>query len=125
MLKRSMPQWMPLAILFAAIATIAPLVAATPEDEAKLRSTGSCAGCNLIEADLQGVNAVRGDLSNADLSGANLYRAVLTGADLTGANLNNTDLGGANLALSRGADLSTAITNAQTICPNGKSGPCQ
>jgi uncharacterized protein YjbI with pentapeptide repeats len=125
MLKRLTVQRLALVALLVAVAAFATVIAAGPEDEAKLRSTGSCAGCSLIDADLQGINAEGGDLSNADLSGANLYRAVLRGANLSGANLNNANLGGANLMLVQGADLSTAITNPQTICPGGKPGPCE
>ena len=114
-----------LAAVFMAVAALGTVLYATPEDEAKLRSSGSCAGCNLQDANLQGVRAEGGDLSNADLTNANLYRATLALANLTGANLNNTNLGGANLSGARGANLASAITNAQTTCPNGKPGPCQ
>jgi uncharacterized protein YjbI with pentapeptide repeats len=114
-----------IAAVFVAVAALGTVLYATPDDEAKLRSTGKCAGCSLVDADLQGVQAKRADLSNADLSGANLYRASLEGADLSGANLNGANLSGANLRLAKGADLSSATTNEQTICPNGKSGPCK
>lgn len=125
MLKNSLSLQLSLAMLVIAVMAFATLVAATPEDEARLRSTGSCAGCNLAGADLQGVSAISGNLAGADLTDANLYRAVLRGANLANANLTNANLSGANLALARGADLSGAVTNAQTICPNGQNGPCQ
>lgn len=98
---------------------------ATPEDEARLRQTGSCPGCNLAEANLGGVVADGGDLTYADLSGANLYGAQLIGADLTGANLSGANLSLAILKSAKGADLSGAITDSRTTCPNGAPGPCK
>ena len=125
MINRFSPWRLLYAAVFVAVAGFGTVLYATPEDEAKLRGTRRCAGCNLQDADLQGVNAELGDLSNADLTNANLYRANLKGANLNGANLNGANLSGANLQGARGADLSSAATNAHTICPDGTSGPCQ
>jgi uncharacterized protein YjbI with pentapeptide repeats len=83
----------------------------------KLKSTKSCAGC-----DLTAIELVNFDLRNANLNGfANLSRANLTGtdlsgADLTGAKLTDANLTGANLI---GANLTDAkldgviLTDAQ------------
>lgn len=98
--------------------------AITPDDVAKLRSTGSCAGCDLSDADLKGVIAELGDLSYANLAGADLYRARLMGANLTGASLNGVNFAGADLRNARGADLSSATTDTTTVCPSGAAGPC-
>jgi len=113
----------PVALL-ASVFAVAVLQANTPEDEARLKETGSCPSCNLADANLSGLVAERGDLSNANFSGANLYRAILRGADLTGASFNGADLTGAQLELTRGADLAGAITDSRTRCPNGQPGPC-
>lgn len=97
---------------------------ATPEDEARVKQTGSCPGCNLSGADLNGLVAELGDLTNADFTEANLYRAVLKGANLTGANFNGANLSGALLQYAKGVDLTGAITDYRTQCPNGAAGPC-
>lgn len=113
--------------LFASVFAVSALhatPASTPEDEARLRQTRSCPGCDLAGANLQGLVAELGDLSNANLSGANLYMATLKGANLEGANFNGADLSGAQLEHARGADLTGAITDLRTQCPNGKMGPC-
>ena len=95
------------------------------DDVATLKSTGSCASCQLGGADLTGVSAADGDLTLADLRGAKLYMANLSGADLTGALLENANLSGAILRDAKGANLAGAITDTKTICPNGAQGPCQ
>ncbi|AFY74687.1 putative low-complexity protein [Synechococcus sp. PCC 7502] len=71
-------------------------------------------GANLTETRLVWVN-----LSNADLS-----NAQLSGADLTGVNFLGAKLAGANLY---GITWKThePRTDANTICPNGKKGPCK
>ena len=104
---------------------IVGLRAAGSDDVSMLKSTGSCPNCKLNNADLSGVSAENGDLSYADLRGAQLYMATLSGANLTGALLENTNLSGAILRDAKGADLTTAITDVKTICPNGAQGPCQ
>ena len=60
-------------------------------------------GVDLGEACLDGIHAVRADLSGVNLRGASLREAKLkwaklVGADLSGADLTGADLGGANLA---------------------------
>lgn len=112
-----------LACLFA-VSVLQAVPSFSPEDEARLRATGSCAGCDLVEADLRGLTAELGDLSGANLTNANLYMVNLRGADLTGANLNGADLSSAQLQNARGANLAGAITDSRTQCPNSQAGPC-
>lgn len=69
---------------------------------------------NLIDTRLMWVN-----LANADLSGARLMGADLTGVNFTGANLAGANLVGATW------DEHRPRTNAATVCPNRKSGPCE
>jgi len=76
----------------------------------KLKALGSCPSCDLSEANLEGADLWKADLSNSNLKGANLegadlWKANLTGANLTGADLEGADLYGANL---EGADLTGA-----------------
>jgi uncharacterized protein YjbI with pentapeptide repeats len=110
--------------LFAVLAATAVYATSTPEDEARLRETRSCPGCDLTDAELSGVVVELGDVSYANFSGAKLYGAIFKGADLTGANFNGADLTAAQLQTSKGADLTGAITDWRTQCPNGQPGPC-
>ena len=87
------------------------------EDQAALervRSTHSCPGCDLSDADLRGADLTLGDLTNALLDHANLYGANLQHADLTGASLGGADLSKANLKGAKGANLAGAITSEYT-----------
>ena len=73
----------------------------------KLKTTKSCAGCNLSGANLSGLDLSKANLKGADLHGANLSGAklvnsILTGANLIGANLKNTNLNGADLKSTQG-----------------------
>lgn len=110
--------------LFTALAVSAAYAASTPEDEARLKETRSCVSCDLAGANLSGVNAELGDVNHANFSGANLYGANFKGANLAGASFNGADLTAAQLQNSRGADLTGAITDWRTQCPNGNAGPC-
>ena len=63
----------------------------------KLKALGSCPGCDLSEANLEGANLGRANLEGANLTGANLegadlYKANLEGSDLSGAILCNTTM---------------------------------
>jgi uncharacterized protein YjbI with pentapeptide repeats len=114
-----------LALVGAVALTVGGAVAATPENAERLRATGSCPGCDLISAELQGLKAVNGDLTGANLLEANLYTADLSGANLTGANFDGANLRWANLTGATGAVLSNAVTDERTTCPSGNAGPCE
>ncbi len=73
------------------------------EEEAKLKETGSCQGCDLSGVDLEEANLEGADLEWANLEGANLSGANLSGADLSNIDLTGSNLSGANLD---GVDLS-------------------
>lgn len=109
--------------IFAVVSLPVFAISADPAQVAQVRSTGSCAGCNLSGVDLSGLLA-QGDLSHADFGGAKLYRALLQGANLEGASFNGADLSGANLEGALHADLTGAITDDKTTCPSGTKGPC-
>ena len=114
-----------IATIGAVAAFVGVVVASTPDDVAKLKSTGSCAGCDLFGENLSGVNAANADLTGANLGEAMLYAANLGGANLTGAILDGANLSMANLKDAVGVNLGTATTDARTTCPNGSNGPCQ
>ncbi len=76
----------------------------------QLLQTGVCSRCNLMdvnleEANLEGAEISRSDLTRANLKGSNLVQADLEGANLEGADLVNANLGRANL---QGANLNNA-----------------
>lgn len=85
----------------------------------QLKKTKSCESCDLVEADLNGLDLTGANLVDSDLTSANLSHANLTNADLNGANLVGADLSHANFdrsslggALLNRADLSHAqLTN--------------
>lgn len=107
------------------VLSTAPLIAngADPAHIERVKTTGSCVGCDLSGANLSGLLA-QGDLSDANFDGAKLYRALLQGASLHGASFNGADLSGANLEGALEADLTGAITDDKTTCPSGAKGPC-
>jgi len=82
---------------------------------AQLHSTKSCQFCNLIQANMNGIDLKGLDLSYANLTGADLSGADLSGANLLGANLRVKDLNNVNvwkeLMLERD---STAVTSVTT-----------
>ncbi len=97
------------AILLPAAALVL-FLGACSSDVKQLERTGSCPGCRLHRAALQG-----SDLGEANLTDAQLHRARLQGADLHDARLRNARLSRANLnytilsgAELQGADLSNA-----------------
>jgi len=77
-----------------------------------LKSSGSCAFCDLTQGDFKGSDLkdvdlryailIGANLSNANLNGAILHHANLSGANLDGVDLRNRNLTGANLS---GVDL--------------------
>ncbi len=98
----------------------------------RLRTTKSCRGCNLQEADLavedlsgaslNGADLRWADLSITDLSKADLRSADLREANLAGANLRGADLDRAQLD---GANLSGATWTNGRVCRNPSIGACK
>ena len=106
--------------------------AADQADVDFLLAEGSCSGCDLSGAFLDGVDALGADLAFTNFAGASLYRVSLpsadfTGADLTGADMKRSEFAGAIFdgALLSGADLiganlvdaamAGAVTDATTL----------
>lgn len=79
--------------------------AADQADLDKLTSSNACQNCNLLGADLSGVDLSYKNLKGADLGRANLTNAIMEGVHLERASLAGADLTGANLV---GAHLSHA-----------------
>ena len=109
----------------AVVMVVGVLSAANPDDVSKLRSTGSCAGCDLFGESMPGLQAPNADLTNANLGEASFYAADLSGANFTGATLDGANFNMANLTGAQGMVFGTATTDARTTCPNGTNGPCQ
>ena len=103
---------------------VAAASSVNPEHVAAFRATKQCPGCDLRNAQLGGFQAQKANLVNADLSDATFYGGSLRGADLTGAILDRTNFEMTDLSGAVGAILSTAITDARTVCPDGSAGPC-
>ena len=126
-----------LSIVIMAIAISGTLSAFIETDVEKVKTTGSCEGCDLRHANLSGANLVNANLSGADLGGANLrganlskanlLRAKLADAVLTDANLSDTNLTGASLAGAYmfGTDFSGAIWVDGKACEGGSLGRCK
>ena len=97
------------AALLAAVAAMADTFPDAEELE-KLKETGRCIKCNLINAKLSGANLPGVNLSGADLNRASLIGTDLSGANLSGAKLTWADLSGADLSEAnlKGANLSWA-----------------
>ena len=104
----------------------ASALALDSEHELQARQEGSCPSCDLSNAYLISLQANSGDFSSASLQGANLTLASLQEASFAGADLSGADLSGADLALAdlSGANLAGVITDENTTCPDGTSGPC-
>ena len=89
----------------------------------KLNATGMCKSCNLIRANLAGVNLsnsdlnkvslIGADLSNTNFKGTNLNWAVLRMVSLRGSDLSDGKLIKVNL---RKADLTGAIMIGAVFC---------
>ena len=80
------------ATLFASSAS-----AFDPADLQKLKDTGYCKECDLVDADLSGAFLMKAYLKGANLMEANLKGAFLMEANLEGANLMDVDLWSANI----------------------------
>jgi uncharacterized protein YjbI with pentapeptide repeats len=75
---------------------------------------------NLKRANLTNVKLNYTDMTNTDLSGANLSGGQINGTNWSGAKLNGINLTGITFDKSK-----LPKTDAETICPNGKKGPCK
>ncbi|WP_271255211.1 pentapeptide repeat-containing protein [Pseudanabaena sp. Chao 1811] len=92
-------------------------------------------GRNLADQDLSGLNLSFTSLKRANLSNTKLNYTDLTSTDLRGANLTGSQVNGANWSGAKlaGINLTNVVfdktklpkTDEETICPNGKKGPCQ
>ncbi|PZU96540.1 MAG: hypothetical protein DCE90_09510 [Pseudanabaena sp.] len=80
---------------------------------------------NLSFSNLKRANLSRTRLNFTDLAEADLRGANLTGGQIDGANLNGAQLNGINLTGVRFDKSKLPKTNEQTICPDGKNGPCK
>jgi uncharacterized protein YjbI with pentapeptide repeats len=114
-----------LSLVIVVCAATVYTAAENPEHLAAFRATKKCPGCDLRNANLGGFQAQDADLINADLTDASFYGGSLKGADLTGAILDRTNLAMVDLSGAKGAQLSTAITDERTTCPDGTPGPCK
>jgi uncharacterized protein YjbI with pentapeptide repeats len=99
---------------------------------AKLKSTNSCRGCDLSNANLTNASLMSADLTGANLSKANLanaylYLANLTHTNIEGANLTNAHLYGAILkgAKMTGANFSGTTWTNGTRCMHQSIGKCE
>jgi hypothetical protein len=112
------------AFLALAVGMGVPTSAENPDHVRQVRETRQCEGCDLRDADLEALQVELGNLRDADFRGAILYKSNFRGADLTGAMFAEADLTGADLRGSKGANLTGAVTDERTKCPNGVAGPC-
>lgn len=90
--------------------TAAPALAQNAGQIARVQQGRSCAGCNLFQADLSGLeagglNLSRSRLRQADLSLSVMNRTNFSGADLRDVEAYGAVFGGANFS---GADLTNA-----------------
>ena len=82
-------------------------------------------GFNLNGATLTGANLTNSQLSFVDLTGADLKNANLSGAIVKGMNLSGAKLNGAQFTGAVWDKGKPPKTDAATVCPNGKPGPCK
>ncbi len=82
-------------------------------------------GFNLNGAVLTGANLTNSQLSFVDLTGADLKNANLSGATVKGMNLSGAKLNGAQFTGAVWDKDKPPKTDAATVCPNGKPGPCK
>jgi len=75
--------------------TVAPAMAQSESDIAKVRDGQSCQGCNLFQAELTFQDAEKIDLSQARLRQSNLALTTFDDVNLSGANLSIANLFGA------------------------------
>lgn len=121
----------PVVLTFSLLAPLGLAIPATAENPAQLQQlleTQNCQGCDLRDANLEGVSLRGADLTNANLSGANLRNADLRYANFRGANLAEAvaiaaDLQAANFTNAnlreldiRGANLKDAVLTGANTC---------
>ena len=106
------------------IAGAVTLRAQNPDHLQQLLTTRACAGCDLRAVQLVRQNLNRADLTGADFTGAFLYGTTFKNAQLKNAKFADADLKGADLSDASDADLTGAITDETTTCPNRRPGPC-
>ena len=92
-------------------------------------------GRNLADQDLSGLNLSFTSLKRANLTNVKLNYTDMTNTDLSGANLSSAQINGANWSGAKlnGINLTGIVfdknklpkTDEETICPNGKKGPCK
>ena len=92
-------------------------------------------GRNLANQDLSGLNLSFTSLKRANLTNVKLNYTDMTNTDLSGANLSGGQVNGANWSGAKlnGINLTNVQfdknklpkTDEETICPNGKKGPCK
>ncbi len=92
-------------------------------------------GRNLVEQNLSGLNLSFTSLKRANLSNSKLNYTDMTSTDLSGANLTGSQVNGANWSGAKlaGINLTDVAfdknklpkTDEETVCPNGKKGPCK
>ncbi len=113
--------------MVAVFLNVRSLPAFTEADVEKVKTTGSCEGCNLRHANLSGEHLTNANLSGADLGGANLRGANLSRANLTRAKLGDAVLTNARLVRANltGASLAGAYMAdadfSQAVWVDGKT----
>jgi len=82
-------------------------------------------GFRFNNADLRRANFTASNLSFATFENAKLNGANFAGAKLDSANFNGADLSGAFFGDARWEQNRPPQSDAKTVCPNGKLGPCR
>ncbi|MCT7974661.1 IMS domain-containing protein [Laspinema olomoucense] len=117
-----------ITVLLVPLGLALPVAAANPAHLQQLLDTNRCPGCDLRDAQLEGVSLRGADLSEADLQGANLRNADLRYVNFRRANLSEAiliaaDLEAANFSQAnlremdvRGANLKDAVLTGANTC---------
>jgi uncharacterized protein YjbI with pentapeptide repeats len=113
-----MTRFLPWICLILAVASSAPLEAASPQTDSKAvariqAGIVDCPSCQLQGADLKNTCVKAKDLRHANFDGANATLMCMSFADFRGASFRGTVLDGANLASAKldGADMTGASTH--------------
>ncbi|AFY80040.1 IMS domain-containing protein [Oscillatoria acuminata] len=117
-----------ITVLLLPLGLALPVAASNPAHLQQLLDTNRCPGCDLRDAQLEGVSLRGADLSEANLQGANLRNADLRYANFRSANLSEAvliaaDLEAANFSQAnlrevdiRGANLKDAVLTGANTC---------